>query len=209
MIRRTRTVLLGAISALTLGAVVAPVSQANLLSLLPGSCGNQAESQPFAPWGDSNYYTPVPGGTFVAGTPWTVSGGAAVSPDTGTLVVNGVSNTKSLSLPAGSSATSPANCTSIYHPTVRAFVRNTGSSSSKLIVEALYPGLLGGVQTARLGEVSGTSSWQPTPAFTLLISNLLSTLSLDQTAIAFRFIPADSTGHWSVDDVYLDPFARG
>jgi hypothetical protein len=209
MIGRTRTVLLGAISALTVGAVAAPVSQANPLSLLPGSCGNQAESQPFAPWGDSNHYTPVPGGTFVAGTPWAVSGGATVSPDTGTLVVDGVSNTKSLSLPAGSSALSPANCTSIYHPTVRAFVRNTGSSSSKLIVQALYPGLLGGVQTATVGVISGSSNWEPTPALTLLVSNLLSTLSLNQTAIAFRFIPADSTGHWSVDDVYLDPFARG
>jgi hypothetical protein len=208
MIRRTRTVLLGAISALTVGAVAAPVSQANLLSLLPGSCGNQAESQPFAPWGDFNHYTPVPGGTFVAGTPWAVSGGAGASADDGTLVVDGVGNTKSLSLPFGSSATSPANCTSIYHPTVRAFVRNTGSSSSKLIVQALYPGLLGGVQTATLGELSGTSSWQPTPALTLLVSNLLSTLSLGQTAIAFRFIPADSTGHWRVDDVYIDPFGR-
>src|ERR1700739_3172575 len=131
MIRGTRSILLGATSALTLGALVAPVSQANPLSLLPGSCGNQAESQPFAPWGDFNYYTPVPGGTFVAGTPWALSGGAALSPDSGTLVVAGVSDSKSLSLPAGSSAISPANCTSIYHPTVRAFVRNTGSSSSK------------------------------------------------------------------------------
>ena len=44
---------------------------------------------------------------------------------------------------------------------------------------------------------------------TLLVSNLLATLSLSQTAIAFRFTPADSTGHWSIDDVYLDPYGRG
>jgi hypothetical protein len=35
------------------------------------------------------------------------------------------------------------------------------------------------------------------------------TLSLNQTAIAFRFIPADDTGSWQIDDVYLDPYARG
>ena len=210
MIRRTRTVLVGAISALTVGALAAPASEANPLSLLPGSCGNQAESQVFAPWGDFNYYTPVPGGAFVSGTaPWTLSGGATVSPDNGTLVVNGISDSNSLTLPARGSATSPANCTSIYHPTVRAFVRNTGSPTSRLIVEALYPGLLGGVQTATLGSVTGSSSWQPTPAMTLLVSNLLSTLSLDQTAIAFRFAPADDTGQWSIDDVYLDPYRRG
>ena len=56
----------------------------------------------------------------------------------------------SLSLPAGSSALSPADCTNIYHPTLRLFVRNTGSPSSHLLVQALYPGLLGGVQTATI-----------------------------------------------------------
>jgi hypothetical protein len=210
MMRRTRSVLLGAISALTLGAVVAPASQADLLSVLPGSCGSQPEWQVFAPWGDFNYYTPVPGGAFVSGTtPWAFSGGATVSSDSGSLVVNGISDTRSLSLPAAGTATSPANCTSIYHPTVRFFVRNTGSETSRLKVEALYPGLLGSVQTATLGYVSGSSSWQLSPALELLVTNLLSTVSLDQTTIAFRFIPADSTGHWSVDDVYLDPYGRG
>jgi hypothetical protein len=209
MIRRARIVLVGAISALSVGAVAAPASQASLLSLLPGSCGNQPASQPFAPWGDYNYYTLVPGGTFVPGSvPWLLAHGATVSPDSGTLVVNGVRDTQSLKLPAGSSATSPANCTSIYHPTMRAFVRNTGSPTSRLKIQALYPGLLGGVQTATLGYVTGSSSWQPTPALTLLVTNLLSTVSLDETTIAFRFMPADSTGNWSVDDVYLDPFHR-
>src|SRR6202035_5924549 len=90
----------------------------------------------------------------------------------------------SLSLPAGSSAISPATCTSIYQPTVRLFVRNTGSPSSHLIVQALYPGLLGGVQTATIGQVTGSSDWSPSPAMSLLGENLLATLSLGQTAIA-------------------------
>src|SRR5207302_8253622 len=118
------------------------------------------------------------------------------------------SDSHSLALPPGSSATSPASCTSIYHPTVRLFVRNTGSSSSRLRVQALYPGLLGGVSTATIGSVSGSSAWAPSQSMTLLLSNLLATLSLSQTVIAFRFTPADSTGHWSIDDVYLDPFGR-
>jgi hypothetical protein len=182
---------------LSLGALAVPAAQANVLSLLPGSCGNQAESQPFAAYGDSNNYVQVPGGDFESGSvPWALTGGAAVS--------NG-----SLSLPAGSSATSPAACTDIYSPTTRLFVRNTGSSSSHLIVEALYPGLLGSVQKATIGEITGSSSWTPSPAMALTGQNLLATLSLDQTAIAFRFIPADSSGNWSIDNVYLDPFIRG
>ena len=43
----------------------------------------------------------------------------------------------------------------------------------------------------------------------LLVTNLLATLSLDQTVVAFRFVAADKTGAWSIDDVYLDPFCRG
>ncbi|HET9718841.1 MAG TPA: hypothetical protein VFP55_02060 [Solirubrobacteraceae bacterium] len=41
------------------------------------------------------------------------------------------------------------------------------------------------------------------------MSNLLATVSLDQTAIAFRFTPADRLGSWRIDDVYLDPFCKG
>jgi hypothetical protein len=210
MIRRTRALFLAAASVLSVGVVAAPAAQASLLSILPGSCGNQVESQPFAPWGDNSSYTPVPGGSFEQGTAgWLLSGGAAVSSGNESFHVGGASDSHSLALPAGSSATSPASCTSIYHPTVRLFVRNTGSSSSRLRVEALYPGLLSGVNTATVGYVSGSSKWAPSPAMTLLVSNLMATVSLDQTAIAFRFTPADSAGHWSIDDVYLDPFGRG
>jgi hypothetical protein len=200
---RIRAVTLAALSALTVGALSASGAQADVLSLLPGSCGNQPESQPFAPWGDYNNYTPVAGGSFQPGSvPWTLSGDAGVVSGTGSF-------SSSLSLPGGSSATSPASCTNIYHPTLRMFLLNTGSPSSKLTVQALYPGLLGSVQTATIGELTGSSTWEPSPAMTLTLSNLLATLSLDQTAVAFRFTPSDSTGDWQIDDVYLDPYGRG
>ncbi|HEY1523490.1 MAG TPA: hypothetical protein VGF70_10805 [Solirubrobacteraceae bacterium] len=196
MFVRIRRVAVTAASALALGAVAVPAAQANILSLLPGSCGSQTESQPFAAFGDSNSYTLIPGGDFQAGSfPWLMTGGAS-------------SGNGSLSLPAGSSAISPANCTSIYHPTARLFVRNTGSPSSHLIVQALYPGLLGGVQTATIGDITGSSTWSPSPAMSIQGQNLLATLSLSKTVIAFRFVPADGSGSWSIDGVYLDPYGR-
>jgi hypothetical protein len=209
MTLRTRASLLATASALALGMVSVPAAQANLLSILPGSCGNQPASQPFAKWGDTSHYTLVPGGTFESGSfPWLLLGGAKVASGNESYYVSG-SGSHSLSLPAGSSAISPPSCTSIYHPTARLFVRNTGVPSSHLIVQALYPGLLGGVQAATVGVLTGSSTWQPSPAMGLLLTNLLSTLSLSQTTVAFRFTPADRTGSWSIDDVYLDPFARG
>lgn len=206
---RIRAALLAALSALAVVGAAAPAAQANVLSLLPGSCGSETSSQPFARWGDSSYYTLMPGGNFETSLSWPLVGGAKVVSGNESYYVGGAGDSHSLGLSAGSSATSLASCTSIYHPTVRFFVRNTGASGSRLEVQALYPGLLGGVSTATLGQISGSASWTPSPAMPLLVSNLLSTLSLNQTVIAFRFTPMDSTGAWSIDDVYLDPRARG
>jgi hypothetical protein len=200
---------LAAVACLAVGGAFAGSAQANLLSLLPGSCGNQPESQMFQHWGDNNEYTPVPGGSFELGSPpWLLTGGARVVSGNETGFAGSASDSHSLSLPAGSSATSLPSCTSIYHPTLRMFVQNTGNASSHLRVYALYPGLLGMVQSAEIGSLTGTGAWQPSPQLSLLVSNLLATLSLDQTAIAFRFAPADSLGNWRIDDVYLDPFCR-
>lgn len=202
---RIRLAGLAAVATLAISGGLAGGAQANLLSLLPGSCSNQPESQPFAQWGDTSNYTPVPGGSFESGSvPWILTGGAGVVSGNNSLTAG----SRSLSLPAGSSATSPASCTSIYHPTARLFVQNTGSSSSHLTVTALFPGLLGLVTSSRIGSLTGTGSWEPSPQLPLLVSNLLATVSLSQTAIAFRFTPADSVGKWRIDDVYLDPFCR-
>jgi hypothetical protein len=203
---RMRAVVVTALSVLGCTALAAPAADASLLSLLPGSCGSEVYSQPFARWGDSANYELMPGGSFESGSlPWVRSGSATTTQGNETYYVHGAADTSSLALPGGSSATSLAACTSIYHPTMRFFLRNTGASTSQLKVEALYPGLLGGVQVARLGVLRGTASWQPSPAMQLLLTNLLATLSLNRTSIAFRFTPQDSTGAWRIDDVYLDP----
>jgi hypothetical protein len=202
----TRLAALAAFSVIGGGASVA---QANPLSLLL-PCPSESLSQPFAHWGDTSNYSLVPGGSFEAGTSaWTLTRGATVVSGNESYNVGGAGQSRSLSLPSGSSATSPYTCTSLSHPTARLLVRNTGKASSQLKVQALYPGLLGGTQTATIAVLKGSSSWAPTPAMTLLLDNLLATLSLDSTKIAFRFTPADATGSWQVDDAYLDPYGRG
>lgn len=210
MIRRTRAAVFATLSALALAGVAAPAASANPLSIVPlVSCANEQPSQPFAPWGDYNNYTPVAGGNFETGSfPWTLTGGAKVVSGNETYHVGGARDSHSLALPAGSSATSPYMCTSIYHPMVRLFVRNTGSPASHLIVQAVYPTLVG-VATSQVGYITGSSTWQPSSSMGLLWGNLMATLSLNQTSIAFRFVPADNTGNWRIDDVYLDPYARG
>jgi hypothetical protein len=189
-------------------AAVAPSAHAGLLSLAPGSCG-LTESQPFARFGDYNMYTQIPGGTFEWGSPsWTLRGGAAVVAGNESYKVSGPGS-RSLSLPAGSSATSPPACTGLDHPSARLFVRNTGSSSSRLHVTASYRILLGLPVTVDLGEISGTGTWQPSTSLNMgLLSNLAGSLTLSESTISFTFTPADSSGNWQIDDVYLDPFCR-
>jgi hypothetical protein len=121
---------------------------------------------------------------------------------------SGVGRSASLSLPAGSSAASPPACTGIDHPSTRLFVRNTGSASSRLKVFATYPIILGLPYTAYLGEVSGSASWQPSAPLELGLNNIIGSLSLTESTISFTFVPADSSGNWSIDDVYLDPYRR-
>jgi hypothetical protein len=167
------------------------------------------DSQVFSQFGDDNWYTAVPGGDFEpGGVAWAKSGGATPVAGNEKYNVGGASDSTSLSLPGGSSATSPAVCASIYKPTLRFFARNTGSTSSRLNVDVYYPGLLGAVRTARVGTISSGSDWNPTGEQQLTVTNLLATLSLSRTVIAFRFSPADSNGQWTIDDVYVDPRCR-
>jgi hypothetical protein len=204
MFSKIRMAVVAASSSLALLAAVAPSAHAGLLSLAPGACGQQ-ESQPFAQFGDHNSYVLVPGGSFEAGSPsWLLLGGAQV------VTGNAYDGSRSLSLPAGSSATSPPACTGIDHPSARLFVRNTGSASSRLNVSATYTPILGLIPDhVSLGQISGSGTWQPSSYLEMgLLDNLVGSLDLTTTTISFTFSPADSTGHWQIDDVYLDPYHR-
>jgi hypothetical protein len=205
MLSRIKMAAVAASSSVALLAGVAPSAHAGLLSLTTGDCG-QTPSQPFAQWGDTASYTLVPGGTFEPGSArWALSGGSKVVPGNDTYS----QGSYSLSLPAGSSATSPAACTGLDHPSARLFVRNTGSSSSRLNVYATYKLLLGLPYTISLGPLSGSASWQPSSLLQMgLLNNVVGSLTLSDSTISFTFVPADNTGNWSIDDVYLDPRCR-
>ena len=208
MLTRIKMAAVAATSSVALLAGIAPSAHAGLLSLTTGDCG-QTASSPFTPWGDSASYTLVPGGTFEPGSAsWLLTGAATVVSGNESYG-SAAPGSHSLSLPAGSSATSPAACTGLDHPSARLFVRNTGSSSSRLHVYATYRLLLGLPYTISLGQLSGSASWQPSPVLQMgLLNNLLGSVTLSESTISFTFVPADRTGPWSIDDVYLDPRCR-
>jgi hypothetical protein len=179
-------------------AIAAPIASSSPAALF---CPGQTTVHPFAPWGDSASYVMVPNGSLETTAGWTLTGGAALSTGNETFKVNSASDSHSLSLPTGSSATSPGLCVTLLHPTLRFFATNTGSSKSTLKVEASTT-VLGLRLTLPIGSLTSGATWQPTPVL-LFLENLLAPVS---GQVSFRFTPVGAGGNWRIDDVYVDPF---
>lgn len=191
----------------TLTAVVLPASaQAGILVKTTSSCDEQSSSRPFLRFVDPLSYTLAPGGAFEAGDPaWTLAGGAAVASGNETFHLHGAADARSLKLPAGATAQSPAMCVGIGHPTLRLLARRTGGSLlSTVRVDVLFEDNLGLISSLPMGVVLGGSQWQPSLPLPVL-ANLLPLLPGQQTPVAFR-LTAQGGGTWDVDDVYVDPW---
>jgi hypothetical protein len=172
------------------------------------ACSYSSAEKVFSPWGDQRHYVLAPDGGFEAGASgWQLNRGAAVVEGNESYYLNDAADSKSLSLPAGSSAVSPPVCMSIDTPSFRLVARNTGDPSARLRVEASYK-LLGLVRTRTVGTLQAGSAWAPTQSVSTVLT--LSTIvgTLIPSAIEIRFTPLDASGRWQVDDVYIDPFRR-
>lgn len=187
-------------------AVASPTAYAGPLLESAPSCTDRVFEHPFVPWADPAAYVLAPNGTFEKSTGWKLAGASRVSGNE-PYYVHAAGDKHSLSLPPGSSARSATMCVGIEHPTLRLFARNTGSALSTLRVNVLYEDAQGEVRSATIGELSGTSTWHPTPAMALVV-NALALLPGDHTPVALRFEPQGPDGGWQIDDVYVDPYMK-
>lgn len=185
--------------------ICAATANAGVLVVSAPSCATESLSQPFLRWGDANHYALVPNGAFLSGqAEWSLAGGAAVVAGAEPWHVTSASQSRSLSLPAASSATTAPVCVNVTDPTIRFFARNLGSSVSTLAVSVSFTTSLGVHATLPIGTVISGSSWAPAPADLTLVSALSLTSS---TPVRFTFTPVGRST-WEVDDIYLDPFSR-
>lgn len=190
------------------GAVAVALLVAVAFASSAQACSYSGAKQVFSPWGDQHNYVLAPDGGFESGgAGWALTRGAAVVEGNESYQLNGASDSKSLSLPAGSSAASPPVCMSLDTPSFRLVARNTGDPSSQLRVEAVYS-LLGLVRTKVVSDLTGGSSWAPTKSVSTVLG--LSTIvgTLIPSAIQIRITPVDAKGKWQIDDLYIDPFCR-
>jgi len=200
---------LAAAVAVLAALATAPAANAGLLVASATNCEEQVLERPFARWLDPLSYHLIPDGGFEANAAgWDLSGGARVVAGNEPFYVHGAGESKSLSLPRGSVATSPVMCTGIHKPFMRFFAKSSAGllSLSTLSVEVLFETSAGRVASLPVGVVLPNTKWQPTLPLPVLAS-LLPLLPGEQTPIAFRFRPLGGAT-WTIDDVYLDPGHR-
>jgi hypothetical protein len=102
---------------------------------------------------------------------WTLRGASSVVRGNEPFYVRSSRDSRSLALPAGSSATTPYMCGGVEHPTLRLFAVNAGSALSTLKVEIVFKGPLGLPVTAPVTTLVSAGGWSPT-APALLLANL-------------------------------------
>jgi len=152
---------------------------------------------------DTSGYTLAPGGSFESGAAgWTLAGGAATAAGNEPWYVNAPTDSRSLALPAGSSATTPSVCVGALDATIRFFASGPATTGSSLRVSVAFT-LLGQKVTMPVGTLKGTGAWQASAAIPFL-ANVLSLFTASGTSqVAFQF--SALSGNWRIDDVYVDP----
>jgi hypothetical protein len=182
------------LAALTLGAGNA---SAGLLG-----CSYPASSQAFSSWGDQSNYVPVPGGSFEGASGWSLSGGAKIVNGNEPFGLGSPTDSHSLLLPPGSSATSPGVCLTLLTPTLR-FI-GSSSNGAPVHVTLYTKTLLGLVRLPSYTDLDLSTSWDASETAKFVLQNVLGLVNLGGQNIYFRFTPA-SGSTVQMDDVLLDP----
>jgi len=165
-------------------------------------CGPAAYQHPFTSWGDNASYVLAPGGSFEGASSWKLSGSAQVVGGNEPFFLNGRSDSHSLVLAPGGSATAPAACLGAFDPTLR--LGGKSSDGSGVHVDIYAAGVLGLVKLPTGADISLSSSWNASSIQLLTVQNLLALTNLGTTNIVLRFSPIGSATV-QLDDVYIDP----
>ena len=173
--------------------------------LISGNCPTSG-TQVFSRWGDSTSYYLAPNGGFESGTTgWTVSGGSVVS-DNEPFYASG---SHALSLPSGSTATSPVVCIGAGDLYVRMFGKDVGGTDRGLHVQVMWYGLLNTVLgVTDVATFSPGGAWAPTGKLSTAGGLSVPLLPIvGSTSARIRITPVGSGSNWRIDDVYVDPWA--
>jgi hypothetical protein len=189
---------------LTIGLGLAAPAQA---STSYTSCGYTLFEQPFLAWNDSGSYVLAPSGSFEKGSSgWTLAGGAKVTSPGNPL--RPTSSKYALSLPAGSSATSPPICIETGYPYSRMFgyttIRNPSYASSLKVELAYTDATTGKAVTQTVATLANRPVWDATQKILLPSPDNIKPDASGRIWVRYRYTPLYNTA-WMIDDLYVDP----
>jgi hypothetical protein len=201
-------------TALTLAATAAlallPAAGASAALIDTSDCDGAQLTQPFSRWSDSNFYKLAPGGDFEGSlSGWTLSGGAKKVAGSESYNATGEAGAYSVSIPAGGSVTTAPTCVNAAYPSFRFFAKSSGGLLGLVAaakVDLVYRDNVLGLIAIPAGVLLPSGKWQPTGAM-LTLSAVAGLVSDGTTPLSIRI--TSIAGTWNVDDVYVDPFARG
>jgi hypothetical protein len=192
--------LLTVLSAVTALALPATASAGVLVADAP-DCAAQSASRVFLPWTDPASYVLAPGGAAESADAWSLTGGAGIVSGNEPARVHAASDSSSLWLPVGATATTGEMCVGITHPDLRFFVASALGGSVR--VDVLFEDANGNEVSAPVG-VTGGGAWAPTAPMPIAAS-LLPLLPGSYTPVEFRFT-SNGSAPVRIDDVYVDPW---
>jgi hypothetical protein len=169
-------------------------------------------SNPLAAFRDRRQYFLAPGGSFEGADAdgWQLEGGATIGDGNGGLALGGA-DARSLQLPPGSAATSPAFCVDLDYPTFRFFAAQLDDrSDARLQVDVIYPEIAkGNVRRAAHLRLHANSGWGLSKDVGLEPQRAGKKRGWRKVAIRFTADDPAKGGAWRVDNVLIDPRMRG
>ena len=164
---------------------------------LSTSCG--ATSSPFTQWGDKgSYYFPGNAGFESGSDGWTLNGGATVVSGNEPWFVHSPSDSHSLQIPNGGSATTTI-CIGQASPELRFFATGKGA---KITISLAQPKGPKAATKLNGGQWTSTGNWNVSPPISTVIASATSSANANSVTVTFSV----SGGTAQIDDLYVDPF---
>ena len=174
------------------------------------ACTSTPTTKAFQAFGDNNDYSLVPNGGFEAGASgWSLSR-SVVTAGNEPWSVRAAGDSKSLAIDASGVAVSPTVCVDLSRPTYRFFAKRTSGSWGVLNLRVRWQDASGHTNETTIATLDSNfgTGWGASRA--LNIASLLGLWNADQdVSVQFVFDPENYGGSWAIDDVYVDPYARG
>ena len=158
--------------------------------------------------GDDDMYFVAPGGDFEDGAQgWQLERGASIGWGSSAFAPLGAGR-RSLELPFGAAATSPAFCVDERFPHFRVAVGQLGTGKAKVRVSVVYPGVIDNVRKEADVDAEVKHPWKLSKPLMVKSEYGRKRNGWRLVALRFELVKAERGADARIDDVLVDPRLR-